>query len=124
MTHLGFVTILVGLLVFSANAGGDSFAALRAAHLPPGTATLVFVLTLAGFSSKARSVPLHAWLPRAHPEDEVSGAAVLVGGILRGTTHGPARSATLAKVSRWWRLTARRTDAVTHAFTTMLRHLT
>jgi hydrogenase-4 component B len=68
MTHLGFVTVLIGLLVLAAHSRNDSFAALREAHLPPGLAGLVFVVTLAGFASKAGILPLHAWLPRAHPE--------------------------------------------------------
>ena len=38
------------------------------AAVPPGARTVVFVLTLAGFGSKAGLLPLHAWLPRAHPE--------------------------------------------------------
>ena len=36
--------------------------------MPAGARTAVFVLTLAGFGSKAGLLPLHAWLPRAHPE--------------------------------------------------------
>ncbi|KAA2265922.1 hydrogenase 4 subunit B [Solihabitans fulvus] len=70
MTHLGFAAILAGLMLFAAAAPGDSFAALRAAApgMTPGSRTVVFVLVLAGFASKAGIVPLHAWLPRAHPE--------------------------------------------------------
>ena len=70
MTHLGFACILAGLMIFAAHAGGDSFAALRAGagRLAPAAWGTVFVLTLAGFGSKAGMVPLHAWLPRAHPE--------------------------------------------------------
>ena len=70
MTHLGFVAILIGLLVLTGHADDDSFPALRvaASTLSPTTAGLVFVLTLIGFASKAGIVPLHAWLPRAHPE--------------------------------------------------------
>ncbi len=35
MTHVGFVAILLGLVLYAAHAGGDSFADLRAAHLSP-----------------------------------------------------------------------------------------
>ena len=70
MTHLGFVAILIGLLVLTGHADNDSFPALRvaASTLSPTTAGLVFALTLIGFASKAGILPLHAWLPRAHPE--------------------------------------------------------
>ncbi|MET7768810.1 proton-conducting transporter membrane subunit [Nocardia sp. NPDC005366] len=67
MTQLGFVAILIGLLIAAAAAGGaDRFGEFT--ELPQGTRDVVFVLTVAGFGSKAGLVPLHAWLPRAHPE--------------------------------------------------------
>ncbi|MGD3109856.1 proton-conducting transporter membrane subunit [Streptomyces sp. YGL11-2] len=70
MTHLGLVLLLVGLALFAARAGGQSFASLRAgaAGMPPWVRAVVFVTVAAGFASKAGGVPLHAWLPRAHPE--------------------------------------------------------
>jgi len=70
MTQLGFAAILLALVVLSAAGGGDSFATI-AAHangISPGTRTAVFLLTVMGFGSKAGLLPLHAWLPRAHPE--------------------------------------------------------
>lgn len=69
MTQLGFVAIMVALVVLSA-AGGDDFKAIaeQSDHLSSGTRTAVFLLTLLGFGSKAGLLPLHAWLPRAHPE--------------------------------------------------------
>jgi formate hydrogenlyase subunit 3/multisubunit Na+/H+ antiporter MnhD subunit len=70
MTHLGFVAVMIGFLLLASYGAEDSFAALRAVgrDLSPGAAGLVFVVTLTGFVSKAGVVPLHAWLPRAHPE--------------------------------------------------------
>ncbi|BBY25163.1 hypothetical protein MSTO_53680 [Mycobacterium stomatepiae] len=66
MTQLGFVAILVGLMVLSAAGGSDRLADI--AGVSGGARTAVFVLTFVGFGSKAGLVPLHAWLPRAHPE--------------------------------------------------------
>lgn len=70
MTHLGLIFILAGLMIAVAHAGGDSFAQLRSAapQLSSTTAGVVFLLALIGFGSKAGILPLHAWLPRAHPE--------------------------------------------------------
>jgi hydrogenase-4 component B len=70
MTHLGFACLLVGLLVFAAHAHESTFAALAQAapHLSHAVQATVFLLVFAGFGSKAGLVPLHAWLPRAHPE--------------------------------------------------------
>jgi len=70
MTQLGFVAILVALVVLSAAGAGDSFAtiATNSDHLSSGTRNAVFLLTVLGFGSKAGLLPLHAWLPKAHPE--------------------------------------------------------
>src|SRR5690606_33036439 len=65
MTHLGVLAILLGLAVLAAGAGGETFAALRAAEFSPVVRDVAFVTTLLGFASKAGVVPLHAWLPRA-----------------------------------------------------------
>ncbi|GAB3900187.1 hypothetical protein GCM10029964_087180 [Kibdelosporangium lantanae] len=93
MTHLGFVTVLIGLLVFAAHAAGDSFPALREAgrHLSPGLAGLVFVVTLAGFASKAGVVPLHAWLPRAHPEAPSHVSALMSAAMVNLGVYGIVR---------------------------------
>jgi len=70
MTQLGFAAILLALVLLSAAGGGDAFdtIAAHAGGISPGTRTAVFLLTLVGFGSKAGLLPLHAWLPRAHPE--------------------------------------------------------
>lgn len=104
MTHLGFVAILIGLLVFAAQAGGDSFAGLRAAHLSPAVASAVFVATLIGFAGKAGVVPLHAWLPRAHPEAPSHVSALMSAGMVNLGVYGIVRVGVdlLGGGSRWW----------------------
>src|SRR5690606_35140461 len=91
MTHAGFVAILSSLVVFAATAGGDTFAALRAAELSPGVSTLVFVAALVGFGSKAGLVPLHVWLPRAHPEAPSQVSAMLSAGMVNLGVYGVLR---------------------------------
>jgi formate hydrogenlyase subunit 3/multisubunit Na+/H+ antiporter MnhD subunit len=106
MTHLGFVTILVGLLVFAAQAGDDSFAALRAVGptLPPALATLIFLVTLVGFAAKAGIAPLHAWLPRAHPEAPSHGSALMSAAMVNLGVYGLIRIGMdlLGGGVRWW----------------------
>jgi hydrogenase-4 component B len=67
MTQLSFVLILLGFGVLAASAGSVSFASMAA--VDPGTpsASAAFVLLALGFATKAGIVPLHVWLPRAHP---------------------------------------------------------
>src|SRR6516225_1260537 len=58
------------LLAFGLLAGSDglyTFAQMRAAHPAAATAALVLLLVLIGAGSKAGLIPLHAWLPLAHP---------------------------------------------------------
>jgi formate hydrogenlyase subunit 3/multisubunit Na+/H+ antiporter MnhD subunit len=104
MTHLGFVAILIGLLVFAARAGGDAFAALRAARLSPAVASVVFVATLVGFAGKAGIVPLHAWLPRAHPEAPSHVSALMSAGMVNLGVYGIIRVGMdlLGGGARWW----------------------
>ncbi|MGO9081639.1 MAG: proton-conducting transporter membrane subunit [Streptosporangiaceae bacterium] len=70
MTHAGAAAILAAFALIGAHAHGQSFAALRlaAGGVSPAIRSLAFVLALVGFASKAGAVPLHVWLPRAHPE--------------------------------------------------------
>lgn len=70
MTQLGAASILLGLLVMTSSGSGQSFADLsaHASALSPVTRSFAFVLVLLGFASKAGAVPLHVWLPKAHPE--------------------------------------------------------
>ncbi|MFN8197408.1 MAG: proton-conducting transporter membrane subunit [Nakamurella multipartita] len=93
MTHLGLVAILIGLLVFAAHAADGSFAALRAAApgLSPAVAGLVFVATGIGFGSKAGIVPLHAWLPRAHPEAPSNVSALMSAAMVNLGIYGIVR---------------------------------
>ena len=106
MTHLGLVAILIGLLVLTAHASGDSFAALRqgAPHMPSGIRDVVFVLTLAGFASKAGIVPLHAWLPRAHPEAPSHVSALMSAAMVNLGVYGVLRVGfdLLGGGPRWW----------------------
>ncbi|GLZ27901.1 hypothetical protein Lesp02_00910 [Lentzea sp. NBRC 105346] len=93
MTHLGFLSVLIGLMVFVARAGDDSFSALRdsARHLSPLVAGVVFVLALLGFASKAGIVPLHAWLPRAHPEAPSHVSALMSAAMVNLGVYGLVR---------------------------------
>jgi formate hydrogenlyase subunit 3/multisubunit Na+/H+ antiporter MnhD subunit len=106
MTHLGFVAVLIGLLILAANADDDSFAALRVAggHLAPGLAGVVFVVTLVGFGSKAGIVPLHAWLPRAHPEAPSHVSALMSAAMVNLGVYGVVRVGfdLLGGGALWW----------------------
>ena len=102
MTQLGFVAILIGLMVLSAAGGADRFAALG--PVPDGARIAVFALTVAGFGSKAGLVPLHAWLPRAHPEAPSPVSALMSAAMVNLGIYGIVRFdlQLLGPGPRWW----------------------
>jgi hydrogenase-4 component B len=109
LTQLGFAALLLGLLVLSAAGGADSFAGLAAqiGRVSPGTRDVVFVLTLIGFGSKAGLLPLHAWLPRAHPEAPSPVSALMSAAMVNLGIYGIVRFdlQLLGPGPRWWGLT-------------------
>ncbi|BBX22089.1 hypothetical protein MTER_15000 [Mycolicibacter terrae] len=103
MTQLGFVSLLLGMVLL-ASAAGDDFAGIGA--VPDGVRNTVFVLTLIGFGSKAGLLPLHAWLPRAHPEAPSPVSALLSAAMVNLGVYGIIRIdlQLLGPGPRWWAL--------------------
>lgn len=106
LTQLGFATILTALAVLAAAGGADGFGAL-AAHaggIGGPTRGVVFVLTLVGFGSKAGLLPLHAWLPRAHPEAPSPVSALMSAAMVNLGVYGLLRIdlQLLGPGPSWW----------------------
>ena len=116
MTHLGFAVILAGLAGFAAAADGESFDRLREAAdgLSPAVRGAVFAATLAGFASKAGIVPLHAWLPRAHPEAPSHVSALMSAAMVNMGVYGIVRVGLdlLGGGPLWWWLAVLAAGAV------------
>ena len=93
MTHVGAAAILLGLVLLATHAGGQSFATIAAhrGQLSGETKATVFVLVLVGFASKAGAVPLHVWLPRAHPEAPSPVSALMSGAMVNLGVYGILR---------------------------------
>jgi formate hydrogenlyase subunit 3/multisubunit Na+/H+ antiporter MnhD subunit len=93
MTHLSLMAIVLALLILAHEAGGDSFAAMRSgAHqVGPLPASVVFLLALLGFGAKAGVVPVHVWLPRAHPEAPSHASALMSGAMVKLGVYGVVR---------------------------------
>src|SRR5881296_1438261 len=104
VTHAGFTALVAAFLVL---AGGDmtgSFAAMRSATLPPATRNVVFLLALVGFGTKAGVIPLHVWLPMAHPVAPSHVSALLSGVVIKMGVYGLMRVALdlLGGGPPWW----------------------
>jgi len=106
MTHLSFLALLAGFGVLAAAAGGTSWARISAASVPEATASLAFVLLSVGFATKAGLVPVHVWLPRAHPEAPSHVSAVMSAAMVKMGCYGLALvTLRLLPVGpRWWAL--------------------
>lgn len=120
MTHFGLVAILLAFMVLASRAGSDSFAVMRAApdHVGPVAASVVFLLALVGFGSKAGVVPLHVWLPRAHPEAPSHVSALMSGAMVKLGVYGILRVGwdLLGGGPRWWGVTVLAVGAVSALF--------
>ncbi len=88
IAHVGAVAILLAFGVLHGGHGDYSFAALRAAQLTPGWASAAFVLALVGFGAKAGMLPVHVWLPEAHPAAPSPVSALMSGVMLKTAIYG------------------------------------
>jgi formate hydrogenlyase subunit 3/multisubunit Na+/H+ antiporter MnhD subunit len=106
MTHAGAAAILLAFLLIGAHAGGPSVAPIQthSGGIPPAVRSLAFVLALAGFGSKAGAVPLHVWLPRAHPEAPSPVSALMSGAMVNLGVYGIVRTGDglLGGGELWW----------------------
>jgi len=103
IAHLGALAILLCFGVLQANTGDYSFANMRAQHLSPFWASVAFLLALVGFGAKAGLVPLHVWLPEAHPAAPSPVSALMSGVMLKTAVYGFLRVAyDLLPGQLWW----------------------
>jgi formate hydrogenlyase subunit 3/multisubunit Na+/H+ antiporter MnhD subunit len=91
IAHLGAIAILLCFGVMHGGRGDYTFSALRAAHLQPFWATVAFLLAFFGFGAKAGMIPLHAWLPEAHPAAPSPVSALMSGIMLKTAIYGMVR---------------------------------
>jgi hydrogenase-4 component B len=106
MTHAGFACLLAGMLLLGAWTGSVRFADWHAAApgLAPWARDLVFVLLAAGFLGKAGVVPLHVWLPLAHPAAPSHVSALMSGVMIKLGVYGLLRAGFdwLGAGPAWW----------------------
>src|SRR5437899_2298172 len=91
VSHAGFAALIAAFLVLAAGDMTGSFAAMRSVGLTPGTRDLVFLLALVGFGTKAGIIPLHIWLPMAHPVAPSHVSAVMSGVVIKMGIYGFVR---------------------------------
>ncbi len=103
IAHVGALSILLCFGTLQGGSGNYSFEAMRLIQLPAGWATVAFLLALAGFGAKAGIVPLHVWLPEAHPAAPSPVSALLSAVMLKTAIYGLLRVVLdLLGFPLWW----------------------
>lgn len=104
MLMLGFAT-LIGTAHGASGAflGDYSFAGIRAGSPAVLPATIAMLLILLGTGSKAGMVPLHVWLPLAHPAAPSHVSALMSGVMTKVAIYGLVRVVfDLIAIPQWW----------------------
>lgn len=93
MTHVGTAFIILAFLIFFQTSGSFSFESFRHPEqpLPEGMRTLAFLMALIGFGAKAGIVPLHVWLPYAHPAAPSHISALMSGVMIKTAIYALIR---------------------------------
>lgn len=81
IAHAGSVLIMIAFFLLYRHSDSLDFADFRQASLSAPQASLIFLLAFFGFGAKAGMLPLHGWLPRAHPAAP-SHASALMSGVM------------------------------------------
>jgi hydrogenase-4 component B len=103
MAHIGAISILLCFGVLQANTGDYTFANMRAQDLSPFWGSIAFLLALLGFGAKAGLVPVHVWLPEAHPAAPSPVSALMSGVMIKTAIYGMLRvSFDLLHTRLWW----------------------
>lgn len=104
MAHVGAVALLLAFGVIEGGHGAYTFDAMRAATPSPFWAAVAFLLALFGFGAKAGLVPVHVWLPEAHPAAPSPVSALMSGVMLKTAIYGLLRVTLdlLPTQPAWW----------------------
>src|ERR1017187_3761796 len=109
MSHIGTGCIMLGFLLLFQASGGYGFAGFHALgdKMSPGSRDAAFLLFLIGFGVKAGIVPLHTWLPAAHPVAPSNVSAFMSGVLIKTGIYGMTRVFFdfLGTPPMWWGVT-------------------
>ncbi len=91
IAHVGAVSLLLCFGVLQGGHGAYTFDYMRLAEMTPFWASVAFLLALFGFGAKAGLVPMHVWLPEAHPAAPSPVSALMSGIMLKTAIYGLLR---------------------------------
>jgi hydrogenase-4 component B len=104
IAHVGAIAILLCFGVLQGDHGDATFNAMRQHPVAPFWASIAFLLALFGFGAKAGMLPLHVWLPEAHPAAPSPVSAMMSGIMLKTAIYGIIRVSfdLLHAQHLWW----------------------
>ncbi len=117
MASFGTLALLLGFGLLAGSDGNYAFAAIRASHPSAAFAALVLILAVVGAGSKAGVVPLHAWLPLAHPAAPSHVSALMSGVMTKVAVYGFVRIVfdLLGPPDWWWSMVVLGVGGITAA---------
>jgi len=103
MASFGTLALLLAFGLLAGSAGGYAFESIRSATASDEVSAVVLALVLVGAGSKAGLVPLHVWLPLAHPAAPSHVSALMSGVMTKVAVYGFARIVLdLLGPPLWW----------------------
>jgi len=103
IAHVGAIAILMSFAVMQGGHGDYTFDTMRHTELTASWASVTFLLALFGFGAKAGILPMHAWLPEAHPAAPSPVSAMMSGIMLKTAIYGILRvTFDLLHTQLWW----------------------
>jgi len=103
IAHIGAIAILLCFGVLQGGSGDYTFGSMRSMVLSGAWPSVAFFLALFGFGAKAGLLPLHVWLPEAHPAAPSPVSALMSGVMLKTAIYGFLRvTFDLLHGQLWW----------------------
>lgn len=109
MTHIGTAFIIALFFMLYKYTGTADFDAMKGKMelVPQEIKNIIFLFSLIGFGTKAGVMPLHTWLPRAHPAAPSNVSALMSGVMIKTGIYGFIMIGldTLGQCPEWWGIT-------------------
>ena len=100
-THIGMMFLLLFFILLAGKTGSMDFD--KIGFIDSVMASFLFILAVIGFGTKAGFLPLHVWLPEAHPAAPSHASAVMSGVMIKTGIYGIIRAITLlGHPPVWW----------------------
>ncbi len=101
-THVGVFCLWLMFFLMARHTGSMNFDQMMLTSFPPALAGGLFILGIIGFGVKAGFIPLHIWLPHAHPAAPSHVSAVLSAVMIKAGIYGLMRLIVIIKVFPEW----------------------